>query len=235
MKTVTMLRSGLGFGLALLVGISLPIAAAASKSDDALNTRAANSIATVRAVYGPRKTATGSAVAVGHGTFVTSCHGTQEARYIDIVGHGSQWPVTRVVEDIEHDLCLLQVAGSEFDSLELAEPAVEPRVGDYVAAVGRVGSEINISEGTINALYPYDGAKVIQTDASFRVGQSGGALIDRQGRLVGVLTFFAGAPRDYFAMPVRWLRALLLRVDKPIASSPTYLSGSVPIPSGRRS
>jgi serine protease Do len=211
---VTMLLSG----LAILVGISSPIAAAASNSDDSLNARVANRIVTVRAVYGPHRTATGSAVAVGHDAFVTSCHGTHQARYIDILGHGNRWPVNRVVEDVEHDLCLLQVEGSEFDPFELAETAVEPRVGDYVAAVGLLGSEINISEGTINALYPYDGAKVIQTDATFRVGESGGALVDRQGRLVGVLTFFAGAPRDYFAMPVRWVRALLQHVDKPIAS-----------------
>jgi serine protease Do len=207
--------------VALVIGMSFPRPAAA-EPDDAVSARVTNSVVKVRVVDETHRIANGSAVAVGSGTFITSCHGTRKARRIDVLSRGEHWPVKRVVNDIEHDLCLLQIDAGGFDSFEFADGNTEPRVGDSVTAVGFAGPEVRISQGTVKALHRYDGAKVIQTDATFRGGESGGALIDRHGKLVGVLTFFAGAARDYFAVPARWARALAQRVeaDRPIESQP---------------
>jgi len=168
----------------------------------------------VRVVNAGRRLASGSAVALGESMLVTSCHGTRNARVIDVVDRGRQRLVRKQVMDREHDLCLLEVAEGDFAALELASEVDDLKVGDYVAAVGFAGLRVQISEGTVKALYRYDGSNVIQTDASFGRGESGGALVNRDGKLVGILTFFAQGRSDfYFAVPVSWVRALLERAQ----------------------
>lgn len=65
-----------------------------------------------------------------------------------------------------------------------------------------------MSRGRIIGLhYECDGERVIQTSAAFDRGTSGSGLFDRQGRLVGLLTFKAKAGGNFhFALPVGWLR-----------------------------
>jgi serine protease Do len=205
----------------LLIGMSLWVGALA-ETDRTVHERVVNSIVKVRVVHETGAIANGSAVVVGDGTFVTSCHGTRKTLRIDILSRGEHWQVKRVVDDTEHDLCLLQIDDAGFEPFEFALNGAEPRVGDYVAAVGFAGPEVRISEGTIKALHVHDGAKVIQTNAAFRGGQSGGALVDRHGKLVGILTFFAGAAGDYFAVPVQWARELAQRAqaDRPAENHP---------------
>jgi hypothetical protein len=67
-----------------------------------------------------------------------------------------------------------------------------------------------MSSGHVTALYPYHNGRVIQTDAAFRPGASGGGLFDRDGNLVGITTFFRrnGAQSAYFAIPVEWVESL---------------------------
>jgi serine protease Do len=80
-------------------------------------------------------------------------------------------------------------------------------VGDEVVAVGfSSGFRLRASVGRVKALYNYDGARVIRVSAAFTTGASGGGLFDRQGRLVGILSFKSTAGDDYhYAMPVEWL------------------------------
>ena len=89
-----------------------------------------------------------------------------------------------------------------------AEPG-EPRIGQFVYAVGYPnGGKLAISGGEVMGLHAYDGAKVIRMSAPFDHGASGGALLDRDGRLLGILTFKARAGGAYhFAVPVEWLAA----------------------------
>jgi tetratricopeptide (TPR) repeat protein len=65
-----------------------------------------------------------------------------------------------------------------------------------------------LREGQVTALYRFDGGSVIQNSASFFLGESGGGLFDKDGRLVGILTFKSPAGGPYhFAVPVEWLAA----------------------------
>jgi hypothetical protein len=80
-------------------------------------------------------------------------------------------------------------------------------VGDKVIAVGyRHGRTLAIASGNVKALHWYDGAPVLQVSAPFDHGQSGGALFDARGRLVGITAFKAVAGGDFhFALPLEWL------------------------------
>ena len=199
-------RSGALFGLGLTMAGGPLCAAPQSVAE------VAKSIVQVRVLNQTRRVATGSAVAVDAGVLVTSCHGLKQIRAIQILAPGQSPTVTGVVRDVEHDLCALLVS-EPVAPIELARDAPPLRVGDHVAAVRYVGAEVQASEGRVVALHPYDGGSVIQTSAAFATGDSGGALINAQGELVGVLTFFTPGRGDaYFAVPVRWLRDLLAHV-----------------------
>jgi serine protease Do len=181
--------------------------------DAATLERVQQSIVKVRAVKQNGALAHGSAVAIGAGRFITNCHGTRKTRRLFILSRGEYWLVRRVVKDTEHDLCLLETDAGEFAPLQFADKGDALRLGEHVAAIGFAQGEARISEGTIKALHAHDDAKVVQTDAAFKSGESGGALVDREGKLIGVLTFYADASGDYFAMPVAWVRALAARTQ----------------------
>ena len=90
---------------------------------------------------------------------------------------------------------------------------VTPNAGDTVYAIGSpAGLEKTVTQGIVSALgrrfLPL--GDVIQIDAAVNPGNSGGPVIDREGRLVGIV--FAGADRYQglnFAVPAERLAAAL--------------------------
>jgi serine protease DegS len=88
--------------------------------------------------------------------------------------------------DETSDLALLKI-----DSPNIAhvEPYTLPdqAVGDLVVALGNPRNiGLSASLGIISALYQTENAHLIQTDAAINPGYSGGALIDADGRLIGI-------------------------------------------------
>ena len=97
--------------------------------------------------------------------------------------------------DPETDLAVIKVEATGLPAIELASSA-DARVGDMVLAIGNpFGIGQTVSLGIISAKSrhsispipsPYD--DFIQTDAAVHPGNSGGALIDTRGNLVGINT-----------------------------------------------
>ena len=91
------------------------------------------------------------------------------------------------------DLAVLKISNSEaiFPSIEI-DNSDKVKIGDIVLAIGNpYGLGQSVSMGIISATgrefeNPY--SSYIQTDASINKGNSGGALIDTQGRLIGINT-----------------------------------------------
>jgi S1-C subfamily serine protease len=90
---------------------------------------------------------------------------------------------------------------------------VIPRVGDTVYAIGSPGGlEKTVTSGIVSALGRrfLQIGDVIQIDAAVNHGNSGGPVVDREGRLVGIV--FAGIPQYpglNFAVPAERLAAAL--------------------------
>jgi serine protease Do len=90
---------------------------------------------------------------------------------------------------------------------------VIPRVGDTVLAMGSpVGLEKTVTSGIVSALGRrlLQIGDVIQIDAAVNSGNSGGPVVDSEGRLVGIV--FAGIPQYQglnFAVPAERLAAAL--------------------------
>ena len=114
------------------------------------------------------------------------------------------------------DLAVVKVEGNGYPTIEYASMK-HLRVGDIVLAIGNpFGIGQAVSQGIISAKgrglgeTPYD---FLQTDAAVNPGNSGGALVDPSGRLLGINTLLysrsGGSEGVGFAIPLdRALRVL---------------------------
>jgi Do/DeqQ family serine protease len=140
-------------------------------------------------------TSLGSGVVVSaKGQVLTNLHVIDGADEIVVALTDGRQAVAKVLGvDADSDLAVLQVDLAQLP--ELALSALAPlRVGDVVLAIGNpFGVGQTTTMGIVSALgrdklgiNTYE--NFIQTDAAINPGNSGGALIDTQGRLVGINT-----------------------------------------------
>ncbi len=133
------------------------------------------------------------------GWIVTARHVVETALSIDVrLADGRYLAAELAADDPLTDLALLRV---EADLPPLpAAPA--PRVGQAVCAVGNVyGLGLAQSCGVVSALHRSNARfnpieDFVQTDAAVNPGSSGGALLDGQGRFVGLLSAIFAGPGD---------------------------------------
>lgn len=151
----------------------------------------------------------GSAVAIAADKLATNCHVIRDARWIEIVQGARRWKAELHSGDAEKDVCIL-VARDLNASPAIIGSTSRLKHGDRVSAIGYPGGGSRvITQGTIESLYRYGGARVIQTSAQFDQGASGGALMSASGELVGILSFKAPSGGAFhFAVPVDWIEAV---------------------------
>jgi len=113
----------------------------------------------------------------------------------------------------KQDLALLKVDESDLPYLTLTDSS-RLQVGDVVLAIGNprnIGQSVTL--GIISALLRRDDSYVIQTDAAINPGNSGGALIDQEGKLIGINSFIVsesgGSEGISFAVPATEAMRLL--------------------------
>jgi S1-C subfamily serine protease len=96
--------------------------------------------------------------------------------------------------------------------------AQKPRPGDVVLAIGNpLGLNQTVTMGIVSAvgrqLYGSSAEDFIQTDAAINFGNSGGALVDAEGKLVGINALLIGRAANAegigFAIPVGTARNVL--------------------------
>ncbi len=173
-----------------------------------------------------REQSTGSGVIVDaeNGYIVTNHHVIERADEIVVgLSDGRRIPATLVGSDPLVDLAILQVEGDGFAALEFADSSAV-RVGDFVVAIGNpFGLEQTVTSGIVSALgrtgLGIEGFEAfIQTDASVNPGNSGGALVDLMGRLVGINTAIIspGSSRGSvgigFAIPSDLVKAIMMQL-----------------------
>jgi hypothetical protein len=184
----------------------------------------------------------GSGVVIAKERVITNCHVTRNASSISVEQAGSRWMVQAQSVDAERDLCILQVPGLPSAPVPLGR-AASLREGQELAALGYTGGPaLQISGGSVVALHHWGGNFVIQCTNGFTSGASGGGLFDREGRLVGILTFrLPGGRTHYYAVPAEWLLDTLdqrMRFgevrphhglgfwQRPVASQPLFLQAA---------
>ena len=124
-----------------------------------------------------------------------------------------------ILRDPRTDLAVLKIRSPEkLPSIELGD-SDELEVGDIVLAIGNpFGVGQTVTQGIVSALARTqvgisDYQFFIQTDAAINPGNSGGALVDMQGRLVGINTAIfsrsGGNQGIGFAIPANMLKLVV--------------------------
>jgi len=173
--------------------------------------------------YQPQdQVATGSGVIISKdGYIVTNNHVVENASEIEVVMHNNKSYKAKVMgRDPDTDIALLKIDGDNLPSIEFAN-SDSVLVGEWVLAVGNpfnlastVTAGIVSAKGrNLNMMGDGDGHQrantaiesFIQTDAAVNPGNSGGALVNVNGQLVGINTAIASPTGSYagysFAVP----------------------------------
>jgi Do/DeqQ family serine protease len=132
------------------------------------------------------------------GYIVTNSHVINEADEIQItLKDGRQITAKKIGSDASSDIALLQIDAKDLVEVNLAD-SDNIRVGDFAVAIGSpFGLGQTVTSGIISALgrsglNAQNYEDFIQTDAAINSGNSGGALINLQGKLVGINTAILG-------------------------------------------
>jgi serine protease Do len=130
------------------------------------------------------------------GYIVTNYHVIKTAAHITVKREdvGKTYPATIVGLDQQTDLAVLKIGDSNLPTLTFADPG-SYHVGDIVLAIGNPLSFANsVTLGVISAvgrsLNNSADDDYIQTDAAINPGNSGGALVDVDGKLVGINSMY---------------------------------------------
>ncbi|KKO46280.1 serine endoprotease DegQ [Arsukibacterium ikkense] len=132
------------------------------------------------------------------GYVVTNNHVIQDADKIQIkLKDGRSFSAKKLGADPQSDIALLQIEAKNLVQIPLAD-SDKLRVGDYAIAIGNpFGLEQTVTSGIVSSLgrsgLNMDGFEdFIQTDAAINSGNSGGALVNLRGELIGINTAILG-------------------------------------------
>jgi len=153
------------------------------------------------------------------GHIVTNFHVIENASQINVqLKDNREAPATLVGVDRDTDLAVLQIKLRNLPVIVLGR-SDRLRVGEPVLAIGNpIGLGQTVTQGIVSAtgrgqLGVSTFENFIQTDAAINLGNSGGALVDAQGRLVGINSAIAGRQAGIegigFAIPVDLVRGVV--------------------------
>jgi serine protease Do/serine protease DegQ len=153
------------------------------------------------------------------GYIVTNNHVIKEADQIQItLKDGRQIDAKKIGADESSDIALLQVDSKNLKEVNIAD-SDQLRVGDFAVAIGSpFGLGQTVTSGIVSALgrsglNADNFEDFIQTDAAINSGNSGGALINLRGELIGINTAIIGPNGGNvgigFAIPSNMVKSLV--------------------------
>jgi S1-C subfamily serine protease len=186
---------------------STPAATAASLED--LVSRASPAVVVVETSSGR-----GSGFFVTSDTILTNVHVVSSNTSVTIRRPDGSTSTARVeAQSAPFDIAVLRASNPIAGQPTLTMgSAANARVGQEVVAIGTpLGFLQNtVSRGIVSALRDVDGATMIQTDAAINPGNSGGPLLDRTGRVIGVIkSGYNGRNGLSFAVAIEHARTVL--------------------------
>ena len=164
-----------------------------------------------RQIQTPKRTATGSGVIISaDGYIVTNNHVVEGADELTVTLNDNREFSARIVgTDKNTDLALIKIDGKSLPAISIAN-SDDIKVGEWVLAVGNpLGLNNTVTAGIVSAKARSLGANgvesFIQTDAAINAGNSGGALVNTKGELVGINAMLYSQTGSYsgygFAIP----------------------------------
>ena len=151
------------------------------------------------------------------GYILTNYHVIENADRLQVTADGGEYEAQVVGTDPSSDLAVLKIDADNLTAIEIGSSA-DLTVGEWVMALGSpYGLEQSVSTGIVSATSRTTSelnsdtssavyTNMIQTDAAINPGNSGGALVDKDGKLIGVNTLIASSSGSSsgvgFAIPV---------------------------------
>ena len=136
-----------------------------------------------------------------------------QATKVEVYLHNEETPYEAKVvgTDAETDLAVIKIEGTNFVAAELGDSDTV-QVGEFVMAVGNpLGMKSSVTSGIVSAVnreVTDDEGKtyrLIQTDTAINSGNSGGALVNSEGKVIGINTLKVsqtGVEGMGFAIPI---------------------------------
>ncbi len=170
----------------------------------------------------PTVQTSGSGVIItSDGYIVTNNHVIQNSEYIEVVLNDKRTYTAKVIGvDPSTDIALIKIEEKNLPVISYGDSDAL-KVGEWVLAVGNpfnltstvTAGIVSAKARNINILSQYSIESFIQTDAAVNPGNSGGALINNQGLLVGINTAIASQTGSYvgysFAIPVNIVKKIV--------------------------
>ena len=177
-----------------------------------------------RQIQTPKRTATGSGVIISSdGYIVTNNHVVEGADELTVTLNDNREFSARIIgTDKTTDLALIKIDGKSLPTLAIAN-SDDLKVGEWVLAVGNpLGLNNTVTAGIVSAKdRSLDGNGIqsfIQTDAAINQGNSGGALVNTRGELVGINAMLAsptGSNIGYgFAIPTTIMNKIVADIKE---------------------
>jgi len=172
-----------------------------------------------RQVQTPKRTAAGSGVIIrSDGYIVTNNHVVEGADELTVTLSDNKEYSARVIgTDKTTDLALIKIDGRNLPAIEIAN-SDQVKVGEWVLAIGNpLGLNNTVTAGIISAkartLDANGVESFIQTDAAINAGNSGGALVNTNGQLVGINAMLYSQTGSYsgygFAIPTAMMNKVV--------------------------
>lgn len=181
----------------------------------------------------------GSGFFVEPGHLLTNHHVIAGSYSVNLLySNGDKGSATVSSYSKDFDLAVLKVARPRPDQATLSLGSIGGlRTGQEVVAIGSPLGVLqnSVTRGIVSGLRKIDAVTVIQTDAALNPGNSGGPLLDRQGRVLGINSFLLrGAQGLNFAVAIDHARPLLEGKQPAEADTAAFIQKTNEVPLGPR-
>ena len=177
-----------------------------------------------RQVQTPKREASGSGVIISaDGYIVTNNHVVEGADELTVTLNDNREFSARIIgTDKSSDLALIKIDGKNLPCLPVGD-SDKLKIGEWVIAVGNpFNLNSTVTAGIVSAkarsLYANGVESFIQTDAAINQGNSGGALVNTQGELVGINAMLYSQTGSYsgygFAIPTTIMNKVVSDLKK---------------------
>lgn len=127
-----------------------------------------------------------------NGYIITNSHviANNDTAIVVQLNDSTQHKATLIVANLKEDLALLKI-DTTLNYLFGLDKTLAVEIGQEVYAIGASNIDdysMSVSKGIISTIRKVDGQTFIQTDGSINRGNSGGALISKDGKLYGIIT-----------------------------------------------
>lgn len=190
----------------------------------------------------PEQRASGSGVIVSDdGYIVTNNHVIENADEVNVtLANKKTYKATVIGSDPNSDLAVIKIDGTQFPYLVYGN-SDEVQLGQWVLAIGYpLNLDVTVTAGIVSAKARAIGINrgnspiesFIQTDAAVNQGNSGGALINTSGELIGINSAIASPTGSYagysYAIPVNIVKKIINDLVKFGAVQRAYIGISYP-------